>query len=126
MPGYQYVVIVGHVGRDAEMRYTPSGAAVCDFSVAVNRIWADKASGDRVEEVTWFKVVCWRALAEIAGKYVTKGRQVMVAGRVSADAYIGKDGEPRASLNLTALDLQLLGARGDDVERETEQATMPF
>ena len=124
MPGYQYTVIIGHVGRSPELKYTPSGVAVCDFSVAVTRKWTQ--GEERREETTWFRVTCWRALAEVAGKYVTKGRQVMVAGRVSADAYIGNDGEPRASLNLTAQDLQLLGARGDEVERETEQAAMPF
>ena len=123
MSGYQYTVIVGNVGQEPTMRYTKEGTAVCDFSVAVNRVWTDKASGERAEEVTWFRVTCWRALAEIASQYVVKGRQVMVAGRVSVDAYIDKHGEARATLELTAQDLQLLGARGDG-EGETEGA--PF
>jgi single-strand DNA-binding protein len=109
MPGYQYTVIVGHVGRDPELRYTQSGVAVCDFSVAVSRKWTQ--GDEQREETTWIKVTCWRQLAEIANQYVVKGRQVMVTGRVSADAYIASDGEARASLNLTAQDLQLLGSR---------------
>ena len=113
MAGYQYTVIVGNVGRDPEMRYTQSGVAVCDFSVAVSRRWNDRQSNERREETTWFKVTCWRQLAEIASQYVVKGRQVMITGRVSADAYIGNDGEARASLNLTAQDMQLLGSRDD-------------
>ena len=121
MAGYQYTVIVGNVGRDPDMRYTPAGVPVCDFSVAVTRKWTQ--GDERREETTWFKVVCWRALAEIASQYVVKGRQVMVAGRVSVDAYIDKQGEARATLELTAQDLQLLGARGDG-EGETEGA--PF
>jgi len=117
MAGFQQTIIIGNVGRDPELRYTPAGVPVCDFSVAVSRKWGQ--GDERREETTWFKVVCWRALAEIAGEYVVKGRQVMVAGRVSVDAYIGNDGEARASLELTAQDLQLLGARGDTVEDDT-------
>ena len=117
MAGFQQTIIIGNVGRDPELRYTPAGVPVCDFSVAVSRKWGQ--GDERKEETTWFKVVCWRALAEIAGEYVRKGKQVMVAGRVSVDAYIGNDGEARASLELTAQDLQLLGARGDTVEDDT-------
>ena len=114
MSGYQYTVIIGNVGHDPDMRYTPQGVPVCDFSVAVTRKW--KQGDEQREETTWFKVVCWRALAEIASQYVVKGRQVMIAGRVSVDAYTDKQGEARATLELTAQDLQLLGARGDTVE----------
>jgi single-strand DNA-binding protein len=123
MAGYQYTVIIGNVGRDPELRYTSSGVAVCDFSVAVTRKWTQ--GDERREETTWFKVTCWRQLAEIANQYVTKGKQVMVTGRVSADAYIANDGEARASLNLTAQDMQLLGDR-DDAPRERESEDRPF
>ena len=122
MPGYSYTVIVGHVGGDPELRYTSSGVAVCDFSVAVSRKFG--AGEDRKEETVWFRVTCWRQLAEIANEYVVKGKQVMVAGRVSAEAYIAKDGTARASLNLTAQDLQLLGRKDDGGAIETEEA--PF
>lgn len=133
MAGYQYTVIIGNVGRDPELRYTPSGVAVCDFSLAVTRRWNDRQSNERREETTWFRVTCWRQLAEIANQYVVKGRQVMVAGRVGASAYIGQDGEARASLELTALDLQLLGRRdevfdsgGEDEGYPSEPEDLPF
>jgi single-strand DNA-binding protein len=133
MAGYQYTVIIGNVGRDPELRYTPSGVAVCDFSVAVTRRWNDRQSNERREETTWFRVTCWRQLAEIANQYVVKGRQVMVAGRVSTSAYIGQDGEARASLELTALDMQLLGRRdevydtgSEDEEYPSEPEDLPF
>jgi single-strand DNA-binding protein len=132
MAGYQYTIIVGNVGRDPELRYTQSGVAVCDFSVAVSRRWNDKASGQAREETTWFKVSAWRALAETCAQYLAKGRQVMVTGRVSADAYMGQDGQPRASLELTALDVQFLGSRGDaqpaaaEGAHPTEPENLPF
>lgn len=111
MPGYQYCVIVGHVGRDPELRYTQSGVAVCDFSVAVTRKWTQ--GDERREETTWFRVTAWRELAETCNQYVKKGMQIMVAGRVSASAYTANDGEARASLELVAQDVQFLGSRGD-------------
>lgn len=113
MAGYQYTIIIGNVGRDPELRYTQSGIAVCDFSVAVSRRWNDRTSGQQREETTWFKVSCWRQLAETANQYVHKGMQIMVTGRVDADAYIGQDGQARASLNLTALDMQFLSRKGE-------------
>jgi single-strand DNA-binding protein len=116
MAGYQYTIIIGNVGRDPELRYTQSGVAVCDFSVAVSRRWTDKNTSEPREETTWFRVNAWRSLAETANQYVHKGMQIMVAGRVSASAYIGQDGEPRASLDLTAVDIQFLGRRGETAE----------
>ena len=129
MAGYQYIVIIGNVGRAPEMRYTQSGVAVCDFSVAVTRKWNDRQTNERREETTWFKVSAWRALAETCNQYVTKGMPIMAAGRVSASAYIGKDGEARASLELTAQDVQFLGARGDGERAnggQSESGELPF
>ena len=116
MAGYQYTVIIGNVGREAEMRSTQSGVAVCDFSVAMSRRWTDRGTNERHEETTWVRVSAWRGLAETVAQYVHKGSQVMVAGRVSASAYIAQDGEARASLELTALDIQFLGRPGESHE----------
>lgn len=110
---YQYTVIVGNVGRDPELRYTPDGTAVCDFSVAVNEYWTDKQSNEKRERTTWFRVTCWRQLAETVHQYVTKGRQVLVTGRVDASAWVGQDGEPKATLELTAREVKFLGRRDD-------------
>lgn len=113
MAGYQYTIIVGNVGRDPELRYTQSGVAVCDFSVAVTRRWGGRDGGEQREETTWFRVSAWRNLAETCNQYVHKGMQIMVTGRIDASAFIGQDGEARASLELTALDVQFLGRRGE-------------
>ena len=120
MAGYQYTIIIGNVGREPELRYTQSGVAVCDFSVAVSRRWNDRTSNEQREETTWFRVSAWRGLAETANQYVHKGMQIMVAGRIGASAFIGQDGEARATLELTARDIQFLGQRGDRTEESGE------
>jgi single-strand DNA-binding protein len=126
MAGYQYIIIIGNVGRDPELRYTQNGVAVCGFSVAVNRTWTDRETNERREETTWFRVSAWRGLAETVNEYVHKGMQVMVAGRVAADAYMSQDGEPRASLELTALDIQFLGQRGERQVAPETKGDVPF
>ncbi len=108
---YQYTVIVGNVGRDPELRYTPSGQAVCDFSVAVSRRWTDRTSNEQREKTTWFRVTCWNKLAETVNQYVSKGRQVLVTGEVDASAWIDSEGNARATLELTARDVKFLGRR---------------
>ena len=113
MAGYQYTIIIGNVGRDPEMRYTQSGVAVCDFSVAVSRKWTDKNTNEAREKTTWFRVSAWRGLAETCNTYVRKGMQVMVTGEIEASAFVGDDGEARASLDLTAREVQFLGSRDD-------------
>ena len=112
---YQQITIVGNVGRDPEMRYTPSGAAVCDFSVAVNERWTDRQSNELQEKTTWFRVTCWNRLAETVNQYVQKGRQVLVVGSIDASAWTGQDGEARATLELRAFTVKFLGRR-DDME----------
>jgi single-strand DNA-binding protein len=109
---YQQTIIIGRLGKSPEMRYTPNGKAVTNFSVAVNRVYTS-ASGERIEDVTWFKVTCWGKMAETTNDHLQKGRQVMVVGRVKADAYTGQDGNPRATLELTAQEVKFLGGRGD-------------
>lgn len=105
---FQQCMIVGNLGKDPEMRYTPDGTPVTSFSVAVTR-----KKGDGTEKTTWFKVTCWRKLAEVTNQYLKKGRQVMVLGEIDADAYLAQDGQPRASLNLTANEVKFLGGRDD-------------
>jgi single-strand DNA-binding protein len=103
-------MIVGNLGGDPEMRYTPDGTPVTSFRVAVNRKWtgSDGAPG---EKTWWFKVTCWRRLAETTNQYLKKGRQVLVIGEIDASAWLGQDGQPRASLELTARDVKFLGGR---------------
>jgi single-strand DNA-binding protein len=108
---FQQVIIVGNVGRDAELKYTPQGVAVCDFSVAVNKVTGK--GENRKEKTTWFKVTVWRERAETASQYIKKGMKIMVIGEVDARAYTDKSGQPVASLDLTANDFKFLDSRGD-------------
>ena len=110
---YQHVVIVGNLGRDPEMRYTPSGVPVTSFTVAVNRKWKNQ-NGELQEKTTWFRVTAWRKLAEMCNEYLSKGRLVLVEGEIDASAWIGQDGEPRATLELTAQNVRFLGGRAAD------------
>lgn len=107
---FQQTIVVGRVGRDPEMRYTPTGIPVTNFSVAVDRRWTD-SNGQPQEKVTWFRVVCWRRLAEVTAQYVRKGQRILVAGDIEATAWSDRDGTPRASLELNAERVRFLGDR---------------
>ncbi|HFQ95015.1 MAG TPA: single-stranded DNA-binding protein [Anaerolineae bacterium] len=107
---YQHTVIVGRLGRDPEMRYTPSGVPVTSFSVAVSRKWKNQ-NGELQEKTTWFRVTAWRKLAELCNEYLSKGRLVLVEGEIDASAWVGQDGDPRATLELTAQNVRFLGSR---------------
>ncbi len=105
---YQKIIIVGNLGRDPEMRYTPDGTPVTNFSVATNRQWT-APDGSKGEQTTWFRVTAWRRQAEVAAEYLSKGRQVMVEGRMNPDkatggprVWTGQDGVARASYEITA------------------------
>lgn len=116
MSSYSKTIIVGHLGRAPETRYTPGGKNVTDFSVAVSKAWTD-ANGDKQEKTDWYKVTTWGKLAEICQQYLDKGRQVLVEGEVSASAWTDKEGNPRATLELNAREVRFLGgapSNGDE------------
>lgn len=119
---YQRTVVVGHLGRDPEMRYTQEGTPVTSFSVATSRRWTSR-EGESREETTWFRVSAWGRQAETCNQYLSKGRLVLVDGTVSVSAWKGRDGEPRATLELRAERVVFLGGRGESVEAETGAAT---
>ena len=121
---YQKTVIVGHACRDAEMRYTPSGVPVTDFSVATSRRWTN-ANGETQEKTTWWKITCWRKLAEIAAQYIKKGKLILVEGDVEASAFTGRDGEARATLELTATNIKFLGGRRDGDNESDGESNVP-
>ena len=116
---YQKITVVGNVGKDAEMRYTPSGVAVTSFSVAANNQYTS-SSGEQVKETVWFRVSAWGKQAEACNQYVKKGMLVLVEGRLNADPQTGGPrlwGDPvRASFEVTAGTVRFLSSRG-----ETEQ-----
>ncbi len=111
---FQQCIIVGNLGRDPEMRYTPDGTPVTSFSVAVSRRWTS-GDGGQGEKTWWFKVTCWRKLAETTNQYLKKGRQVMVIGEVDASAWTDQSGAARATLELTAREVKFLGNRDDQM-----------
>jgi single-strand DNA-binding protein len=110
---YQQTIIVGNLGADPEMRYTPDGTPVTSFRVAVSRKWTGP-DGNQSEKTWWFKVTCWRKLAETTNQYLKKGRQVMVVGEIDVSAWADQEGKPRASLELTARDVRFLGGGRDE------------
>jgi single-strand DNA-binding protein len=105
------VILVGHLGRDAETAYTASQTPVTKFSVATNRRWKDQASGEWKEETNWTNVVLWRA--ENLAPYLTKGKQVYVEGRIQTRSYEDKDGKKVWATDVVADDVILLGGRGE-------------
>jgi single-strand DNA-binding protein len=128
---YQKIIIAGHLGRDPEMRYTPDGTPVTNFSVATNRRWSN-ADGSQGEETIWFRVTAWRQLAELCNQYLTKGRPVLVEGRMTVDRetggpriWTGSDGQPRASFEITAATVKFLGGRGEATDSSVSSQEAP-
>ena len=111
MASINKVIIIGNLGRDPEVRYTPSGAAVCNVSVATTRQWKAKESGDKVEETEWHRVVFYDRLAEIAGEYLKKGRSVYVEGRLKTRKWQDKDGAEKFTTEIIAEEMKMLGGR---------------
>lgn len=111
MASINKVIIIGNAGRDPEVRYTPSGAAVCNISVATTRSWKDKNSGDKVEETEWHRIVFYDKLAEIAGEYLKKGKPVYVEGRLKTRKWHDKDDRDNYTTEIVAESMQLLGGR---------------
>ena len=124
---YQSVTVIGHLGRDPEMRYTSSGVAVTNFSVATSRKWTD-AAGTQQERTTWFKISAWRKLAEVCNQYLHKGQLVMVEGEIDASAWTGQDGTAKATLELTARTVKFL-SKGGEAQQEAaaeDENSIPF
>ena len=111
MASVNKVIIVGNLGRDPEIRYAPSGAAICNVTIATSRQWKDKTSGERQEETEWHRVVFYDRLAEIAGEYLKKGRPVYVEGRLKTRKWTDKDGVEKYTTEIIAQEMQLLGGR---------------
>ena len=111
MASINKVILIGNLGRDPEVRYPPSGAAVCNVTIATSRNWKDKATGDKVEETEWHRVVFYDRLAEIAGEYLKKGRSVYVEGRLKTRKWQDKEGKDNYTTEVIADNMQMLGGR---------------
>ena len=102
---FNKVILVGNLGRDPELRYTPQGTPVCSFSMATNERRKDK-TGEMRDQTTWFKVTLWNRQAETAAQYLQKGRPVYIEGRLRVEEYTDRDGKQRHSLEVNATDMQ--------------------
>ncbi len=120
------IIVIGNLGRDPEMRYTPSGQSVTSFSVASNRKYTT-AAGEQREETEWFNVNAWGRLAELCNQYLTKGRQVYVEGRLRSRTYESRDGQTRFVNEIDLTDVQFLsraaGQPGDESPYDLEAGT---
>ena len=109
---FNKIIIVGNLGRDPDLRYTPQGIAVCSFSMATNEKRKDK-SGELQDITTWFKVTLWRQQAENAAKYLTKGSPVYIEGRLRIEEWTDRDNNNRYTLDVQATDMQFISSRGE-------------
>jgi single-strand DNA-binding protein len=135
---YQQITLIGNLGNKPEMRYTPSGTAVTNFSLAVSRRWTGN-DGQQQEKTTWFRVTAWERRAEVASQYLNKGSKVMVIGEVTeARPWTDRDGNQRASIEVLAQEIKFLEGRGQEQDAgagktsgaaqpaEAEPADIPF
>lgn len=110
--GVNKAILIGNLGADPELRYTPSGAAVANFSIATSETWTD-ANGEKQERTEWHNIVAWKKLAEICGEYLKKGSKVYIEGRLQTRSWEGQDGVKRYSTEVVARDMQMLDRKGE-------------
>lgn len=110
--GVNKVILIGNLGRDPEVRFTPSGQAVANFTIATNDSWTDK-QGQKQERTEWHRIVVWGKLAELCGEYLSKGRQCFVEGRLQTREWTDKEGKKNYTTEVVAQNVQFLGGRGD-------------
>lgn len=121
---YQQLILIGNLGNDPELRYTPGGVAVASFSLAVSKTWMK--DGQKQEETTWFRVSAWNKQAETVSQYLHKGSKVLVIGEIEkVRVYQAKDGTHRASLEVTAREIKFLNGKQDGGNGEQQQEAAP-
>jgi len=110
--GVNKVILIGNLGRDPEVRYSPNGSAVANCTLATTESWKDKNSGEKQEKTEWHRVVFFGRLAEIAGEYLKKGSQIYIEGRLQTRKWQDKEGQDRYTTEIVANEMQMLGSRG--------------
>ena len=105
------VILLGRLGQDPELKYTPSGAAVCNFSLATSESWSDKNSGQKQEKTEWHKVVVWGKLAELCNQYLAKGRQAFVEGKLQTRSWDDQSGQKKYTTEISATTVQFIGGQ---------------
>lgn len=117
MPSLNKVIIIGHLGQDAEVRYTPSGTSVCNFSIATSEKWKDK-SGEYQERTEWHRIVAFGRLGEICGEYLTKGKLAYIEGRLQTRSWEDKDGQKKYTTEIVAREMLMLGGKTEKPRQE--------
>jgi len=125
MAGVNKVIIVGRLGQDPKMTYTPSGVACANLSVATSETWKDKNTGEKKESTEWHRIVAWRRLAEICGEYLHKGSQVYIEGRLQTRSWEDKDGNKRWTTEILAGTLQMLDGKSSGGSQQEPPANIP-
>jgi single-strand DNA-binding protein len=123
MSSVNKVILLGRLGRDPEIRYAPSGAAVANLSLATSRNWKDRTSGEKKEETEWHRVVFYDKLAEVVGEYTKKGGLLYVEGRLKTRKWTDKDGVEKYTTEIIAEQMQLIGGRDDAAEPASQPAS---
>lgn len=118
MASVNRVCLLGNVGKDPEVRYAPSGSAICNVTLATSRQWKDKTSGEKKEETEWSRLVFYDRQAEVVGEYVKKGSPIYVEGRLKTRKWADKEGVEKYTTEIIVSELQLLGKRDDTTERQ--------
>lgn len=117
MSGINKVILVGRLGKDPEVRYTPDGTAIANFSIATSEEWKDKGTGKKQERTEWHRIVAFRRLGEICGEYLSKGKQVYIEGRIQTREWEDKDGNKKYTTEIVANQMQMLDGKGDAAVR---------
>jgi len=125
MAGVNKVILVGNLGRDPEVRYTPNGVAIANFSIATSEEWKDKDTGEKQERTEWHRIVAWRRLGEICGEYLHKGSQVYIEGRLQTREWEDRDGNKRYTTEIVAQSMQMLGRPGKEGRAESQEERYP-
>ena len=125
MAGLNKVILIGNVGRDPELRYTASGQAVANFSLATSEAWTNR-DGEREQRTEWHRIVAWGRLAEICGEHLSKGKQVYIEGRLQTRQWDDQSGNKRYTTEVVAREMVMLGRAGETVDVQTDAPPQDF
>lgn len=120
MPSFNKIILVGYLGRDPELRYTPQGTAICKFSIATSEKRKHN-DGEAEESTTWFRCTAWGRQGELAQEYLSKGSQAYVEGQLREEKYTDREGQTRSSLEVNVREIYFLSTRGEQSQKEDEE-----
>ena len=122
--GVNKVILIGHLGREPEVRYTSSGQAVANFTIATNETWKNK-DGNQEEQTEWHRIVAWRRLGEICGEYLRKGSQIYIEGKLQTRDWEDRDGNKRYTTEIVAQNMQMLDSQAREGRAQSDEERYP-